>query len=363
MDVFDKYYHSYRTVLKIVGLWPYDNSIYVWIQRLLLLTLFLGNVIFQIVSLLRSEITLRNCILILSITCPLIIISLRYISFIIFFPMIKYLFHHMRMEENIVQDSIEIRIRKKCLNDSCHMIDIFLWMIYATIALCNILLLYPIILDFIMPLNESRTHIAHYITIFSNNRIIYVDTLCLNYMFLMIFVILSVTCTESILGLYSYHIGVLFKIISHRIQKIIIYLTVVNLSSKQMDSKLRELYRVIDIHNQAIQLLKNAIINTKDHLEILICLILFVKQLMIMLLCNHSGQILIDNSEELFDELYFSIWYFVPLKVQKILLLIMTRSSTACMFHILGVFTPCYAGFTTMLSTSFSYFTLMYSLQ
>ncbi|KAG9429165.1 hypothetical protein HZU67_09540 [Apis mellifera carnica] len=152
-------------------------------------------------------------------------------------------------------------------------------------------------------------------------------------------------------------------IFSYRIQKIITYLTIVNLSSKQIDSKLAELYHVVDIHNQAIQLLENAIIVTKDHLEILICLMLFVKQLMIMFLCNYNGQILIDNSEELFDELYFSIWYFVPLKVQKILLLIMTRSSTTCMFHILGVFVPCYTGFTTMLSTSFSYFTLMYSIQ
>ncbi|KAG6796916.1 hypothetical protein HZU73_07763 [Apis mellifera caucasica] len=277
--------------------------------------------------------------------------------------MIKYLFHHMRMEENIVQDSIETRIRTKCINDSCHMIDIFLWMIYAIFAFCIILLLCPIILDFIMPLNESRIYIAHYITIFSDKRIIYVDILCLNYMFLMIFVVLSIMSTESILGLYSYHTSMLFKIISYRIQKIITYLTIVNLSSKQIDSKLAELYHVVDIHNQAIQLLENAIIVTKDHLEILICLMLFVKQLMIMFLCNYNGQILIDNSEELFDELYFSIWYFVPLKVQKILLLIMTRSSTTCMFHILGVFVPCYTGFTTMLSTSFSYFTLMYSIQ
>lgn len=50
MDVFDKQYHSYRTVMKIVGLWPYNNSIYIWIQRSLLLTFFLGNVIFQVIK-------------------------------------------------------------------------------------------------------------------------------------------------------------------------------------------------------------------------------------------------------------------------------------------------------------------------
>ncbi|XP_043797750.1 uncharacterized protein LOC122717593 [Apis laboriosa] len=390
MDVFDKQYYIYRIVMKIVGLWPYNNSIYIWIQRLLLLTFFLGNVLFQIVSLLKSEITLRNCILILSTTCPFMIVSLRYICFIVLFPTIKLLFHHMRMEESIVQDSIEIRIRTKYINDSCHMIDIFFWVACTSIALSSISLLYFVTLNFIMPLNEFR--IIHHITLFSISRTIYFNILCLDFIFVVIFALLSVICTESIIGLYSYHTSVLFKIINHRIQKIIMYLTIVNLSPKEIETKFTELYRVVDIHNQAIELidvminnsgkqfmisalllvismainlhrLVNAIIIKKDQLEISISLIFFVNQLMIMFLCNHSGQILINNSEELFNELYISVWYFVPLKVQKILLLIMIRSSTRCMFHILGIFTPCYTGFSKMLSTSFSYFTLMYSMQ
>ncbi|XP_031773268.1 uncharacterized protein LOC100863577 [Apis florea] len=117
--------NTYRTVLKILGLWPYNNSIHVWIQRLWILALFLGNVIFQIVSLLTSEITLQNCILILSTTCPLVIVSLRYVSLILFFPTIKLLFRHMRMEEAMVQDSIEAQILGKYIDDCSCMIDIF----------------------------------------------------------------------------------------------------------------------------------------------------------------------------------------------------------------------------------------------
>ncbi|XP_031773267.1 uncharacterized protein LOC100863341 [Apis florea] len=375
MDVFDKHYHTYRIVLKIIGLWPYNNSIYVWIQRLWLLIFILGNIIFQIVSLLRSEITLQNCTLILFTTCPLTVVLLRYVGFVIFFPMIKLLFRHIRMEESMVQDSIETQIRTKYIDDSCHMIDIFFWIIYTTTAFCSISLLYPITLDFINPLNESRTRIIHYFTMFSHHRIIYIDILCLNYVFVAIISSLSVTCTESIFGLYSYHISVLFKIIGYRIQNIVTCLTIFNLSSKQIDSKLTELYRVVDIHNQAIELI-DAINNSgihmmpsflivismamnlhqlvstifrKDQLGILIFLISFIVQLIIIFICNYNSQILINNSEELFHELYISTWYFVPLKVQKILLLIMIRSSTTCMIHILGVFTPCHAGFSTVI--------------
>lgn len=45
---------------------------------------------------------------------------------------------------------------------------------------------------------------------------------------------------------------------------------------------------------------------------------------------------------------YISLWYSIPLKVQKILLLIMLRSSTAFAFNLFGLFTPCYTGFSTV---------------
>ncbi|XP_061940019.1 uncharacterized protein LOC107996978 isoform X2 [Apis cerana] len=344
------------------------------------------------VSLIRSEITLRNCILIFSTTCPLIIILLRYISFIVFFPMIKYLFRHICMEESIIQDSIEIQIRTKYIDDSCQRIDLYFRMTFLTVTLFCIFLLYFLIMHCIMPLNESYIRILHYVTLFSVNRIIYFYILCLDFLFVLTFGLLSVICTESIIGIYSYHTGMLFKIISHRIQKIITYLAIFNLSSKQIDSKLIEIYHVVDIHNRAIKLINvlinnsgqqfmmsallvvismaislhrvvNAITIKKDQLEILISLIIFANHLVIMFSCNYSSQILMNNSEEFFHELYIPAWYFIPLKVQKILLFIMIRSSKACVLHIFGVFVPCYVGFTAMLSTSFSYFTLIYSIQ
>ena len=50
MDVFDKQYRIYRIILKIVGLWPYDKSIYVWIQRICFSMYFLIGVIFQVIE-------------------------------------------------------------------------------------------------------------------------------------------------------------------------------------------------------------------------------------------------------------------------------------------------------------------------
>ncbi|XP_061929855.1 uncharacterized protein LOC107994636 isoform X2 [Apis cerana] len=376
MDVFDKQYATYRIVLKIVGLWPYDNSIYVWIQRLWLLSYFFANIIFQIVSLLRSEITLQNSILTLSITCPFVLFLLRYIGSIIFFPIIKIIFKHICTEENIVQDSIESQIRMKLIDDSLHMINIFFWMTYTFIVIYVTYVLYPIILDFMIPLNESRTHIIYYITTFSHDQIIYLDILDFNFMFIGIFGLLSIACSESITGLCSYYICMLLKIVSYRIQKIIMNLAMFKLSPKQIDSKLIELYRVVDIHNQTIELidfavstagihyimasllvvislainlhrLVNATLIKKNQLEMLFCFTLVAIHLLIIFLNNYNGQKLMNSSQKLFDELYNSMWYSMPLKAQKILLLIMLQSTTTHAFNILGLFTPCHTGFST----------------
>lgn len=87
----------------------------------------------------------------------------------------------------------------------------FLGMACTSIALSSISLLYFVTLNFIMPLNEFR--IIRHITLFSINRTIHFNILCLDFIFVVIFALLSVICTESIIGLYSYHTSVLFKII------------------------------------------------------------------------------------------------------------------------------------------------------
>ena len=64
-----------------------------------------------------------------------------------------------------------------------------------------------------MSLNESSISIFHYVTLFSVNRSIYFYILCLDFLFVVIFELLSLICTESIIGLCNYHISMLFKII------------------------------------------------------------------------------------------------------------------------------------------------------
>ncbi|XP_078051851.1 uncharacterized protein LOC144478000 [Augochlora pura] len=77
---------------------------------------------------------------------------------------------------------------------------------------------------------------------------------------------------------------------------------------------------------------------------------------------NYSGQLILNSSNKLFQETYNSLWYRIPARMQKLVLFSMLRSQSEVAFNFSGLFTPCYEGFTMMMSSSFSYFTLLCSV-
>ncbi|XP_043580626.1 uncharacterized protein LOC122566848 isoform X2 [Bombus pyrosoma] len=72
---------------------------------------------------------------------------------------------------------------------------------------------------------------------------------------------------------------------------------------------------------------------------------------------------MIDRSQDVFKESYNSTWYCMPIKAQKLLLFMMLRSSTESVINLFGFFVASHVGFSKLLSTSFSYFTVIYSSQ
>ncbi|XP_043788207.1 uncharacterized protein LOC122712548 [Apis laboriosa] len=389
MDVFDKQYYIYRTILKIVGLWPYDKSVYVWIQRTCLLLYFLIGIIFQIIVLLKSEITLHNYVVTLSATFPLLLFFLRYIYYITIFPYAKTLFDNISAEENLLQDSIEIQIRTKYLDISNHIVHIFCCVSFAFIAATIIFLVNPVILDLIMPLNESRTHFN--VSFLFGDQSAYIKIfLILNFMLILSFGLLSIMSTELSLNIFSYYICRRFNIVSYRIRKIIEDLSMPNLT--KIDLKLTDIHRVVDIHCHAIEYINsatnntaaqylmaiivcilsfsvnlyrlyNAIITMDNRIEVFGCILIVTYHLMIAFYNNHYGQLIIDSNLGIFNELFASTWYRIPLKAQKLLLFMILRSSMDCELCLSGLFTPSYAGFTSMMSSSFSYCAVIYSIQ
>ncbi|XP_031776127.1 mannosyl-oligosaccharide 1,2-alpha-mannosidase IB-like isoform X5 [Apis florea] len=99
--------------------------------------------------------------------------------------------------------------------------------------------------------------------------------------------------------------------------------------------------------NLDFDILYNAITTMDDRIEIFGSAFIVMYHLMIAFYNNHYGQLIIDSSLDIFNELYASTWYRIPLKAQKLLLFMILRSSMGCELGLSGLFTPSYAGFTS----------------
>ena len=81
-----------------------------------------------------------------------------------------------------------------------------------SIATFTTYLLGPIILDFIVPLNESRTRLIKYLTEFSHDKMVYLDIVALIFVFVITVGLLCIVCTEMWLAIFAHHLSGLFKI-------------------------------------------------------------------------------------------------------------------------------------------------------
>ncbi|XP_017759129.1 PREDICTED: uncharacterized protein LOC108550042 [Eufriesea mexicana] len=385
MDFFENHYRLYALMLRMLGLWPYSVSIYSTIKRMLLSTAFLNGVLIQIVLLIKTEITLENFTRTLSITLPILLFFCRYVSSVLNFEVTRYLIDQIDREYTILESSTEMQILTKYIDESSQIITIF--------AFPMMYLLMPTALDFAIPLNESRTRYISYVNLYFIDHSEYADVAVLYFSFIFLAGLCSVICTESLLNVCSHYISGLLKITSYRLRNAVTNLSICK--STYMSNLIEDysdFHRVVDIHNRAIEYINlaasthviqysiasiigvisfafslyrlfRAIHAMNDKLEICISIDIFVVHLLILFLNNYYGQLVINNSLDVFHESYNSTWHCIPLKAQKLLLFIMFRSSVECAFDLSGLYVPCYTGFSAMMSTSFSYFSLMYSIQ
>ncbi|XP_068972302.1 uncharacterized protein [Bombus flavifrons] len=407
MDVFYRQYNTYRILLSILGLWPYHKSIYSTIHRISISVIMLAYIVFQVLSLFKAGITFRGCIVTLSAICPVLAFLMRYVSSVVLFPVTKYLFDHLRTLETMLKDQFEVHILMKYVDYckttfvvavtrltsfvstktfGCKDIMVLLNHPLLILGLCCSWILFaasyvftPITLDLLLPLNESRRRYFFYLTMFSHDRIEYIDMVCVNILVVHAIGMLSLAGTELMLVLFAHYLCAMFEITSYRMRKAIADLSL----SRQIDSNFRDFRHVVDSHTDTLQLcmlrdtticrynstwycmpveaqklllfimlrsstdsvLSKAMTDVKDQKEIFICIFFLISHLAFLYICSYSGQIMIDRSLDVIKESYNSTWYCMPVEAQKLLLFIMLRSSTESVVNLFGFFVASHAGF------------------
>ncbi|XP_068973828.1 odorant receptor 22c-like isoform X2 [Bombus flavifrons] len=103
-------------------------------------------------------------------------------------------------------------------------------------------------------------------------------------------------------------------------------------------------------------------VQTNDEGRILmIILIILLSFISYATLAMYFGQRLIDHSLGVFYDAYNSHWYKIPVKAQKLYLMVLTRSIRGCSFSKGKFFVSSLQGLTAITNTTFSYVTLFYS--
>ncbi|XP_076378672.1 uncharacterized protein LOC143259578 isoform X2 [Megalopta genalis] len=381
MDEFRKNYALYSTLLGITALWPYDESLSAKIQRVSFPLLILSLIMIQISKLRSVEISLSNAVTMLSLSCPMFLFFLRYVGFVINLPITREVFDMIGNDWKATKNPIEIDIFMKHMAMARRVIVAFLGVSCVLMAYVTVVILVPTLLR-----SKRQLYYLHMFGFFFHEGGHIADCVCLQFIIVASLGLLSISSTESVLAVFSAYLCGLLEIASYRIETAIC--NVVHSAS----SEIIEVQSAVDMHKRALKTLSDMI--DKLMISYLIAIIgvilsfavnlyrllLAIKSaddfeniffsandvllhFIIMFLNNYIGQRLTNTSMKIFEKISNSLWYCISPRSQKVLLFILLRSVKEVRCNLAGLYDLCYEGFSMMMSSSFSYFTVLYSTQ
>ncbi|XP_025988045.2 uncharacterized protein LOC105197964 isoform X2 [Solenopsis invicta] len=394
----DVYYKLNRRLLLLVGLWPYEHSIYKYCQMIFCNIIVIFTSICQITKLIseikKSAIS-QNIEIMLKFLSPIVVFLIyliKYETFCIVAKKIKYLMDHVEEDWNMLKDKRELEIleRYTYIGSMCTMGLTIVG--FVAVLICILLPFLPNILDFIAPLNVSRPQQllfpGEYFV--DQQKFFYAISLQIN--ITMGLILLTLIGTETLYVTYVQHACGMFEVASYRMaQAFNAKLLQDYTCEKQAIIICKRIIEAIRIHKRALEFSEFLwstlaisysillIIGITSLIINLFCLfqaILFIKaidqiitlslftvgHIIYLFLGNYVGQILIDHSAGIFQNIYCTQWQGTPLQAQQLLRIIMQRSMKSCKMDVGGMFTPSLEGFAALMSTTLSYFTVLWSV-
>ncbi|XP_076382204.1 uncharacterized protein LOC117224175 isoform X3 [Megalopta genalis] len=391
MGAIEEEYKIYCFLLRLMSLWPFDNSLTAKAWRIFF-TISPLTCIYVQISLIPANFTFRNILFALTFGLPLLLFSCRYVGIVYTFPTIRFIFEHLQSDFSTLRNPTELEILSKHAHSSRRVVYGFLCIACGSFAYVHLIIAGPLILDVLVPMNEPRDNGLQSFGFFvsTDNKNIY-WVACIFLLSAMTGVI-TIICSESTLFVISQYCCGLFEIANYRFTNMI-YETVHKPDNPRQRYFMRASMReAVEIHTKAINFVR--IFGYDARLPYLIAIVVVVVSMSLNLyrsilamtekddmknMCNaliigiihvvavfmgnYIGQEVIDNSVAIFHDIYNSLWYYCPVKMQKMVLLIMQRSISGSMLDFSGLFCPSNKGFATMMSSSFSYFTTICSLK
>ncbi|XP_078038908.1 uncharacterized protein LOC144471075 isoform X2 [Augochlora pura] len=389
MEEFKETYSGLYNLLCATGLWPMDepgNTFQMMSKRIAIpLATFLCLVI-QYSTLFSIEFTLDQLVSTMAFSGPMVLFFVRYVSFLLANSTIRSLFSSMENDLEEWKDTIELMFFQQFIVKAKHLYYYY----FRLVTFSAVSMAIAMILE-----NLKTTCV------------------CLHIMFVYCVGIYCVLSTEISICACSHHVcGILrtagyifndiyefsfYGFICHstsrsRLQDCIYKITTsVNDLAKSTTAQTINIQPAMKLHLQAINMIETmaqdlglsymvtivaavvsfalnlcriflAIADAHNFDEAVVPFLIILTHVIMMFLTNHSGQVVSNTSLEIFDAAYNSLWYYAPLNARKLVLFVMLKSSRALDFRLLSLYTAGYEGCSMMLSTSFSYFTVLYSV-
>ncbi|KAL0126426.1 hypothetical protein PUN28_005057 [Cardiocondyla obscurior] len=211
MHAIERYYKINRIILKLVGLWPYHQSYFSQLLKVLFVSIL--------------------------------------VTFI--FAQLKRLLDQIQDDWNSLKDKFEIKIIKKyACNARLFSIVVMIYCYFGLLS-CGIVQFLPIILDVLLPLNDSRPHYLLVATEYFVSQEKYFHLMLLHEALAYIIGTTALCGTSAIIMTCILHACALFKIASCRIENAIKKSTLMIPSPKREYFIYRKVVHAVIMHQKA----------------------------------------------------------------------------------------------------------------
>ncbi|XP_019889419.2 uncharacterized protein LOC105286048 [Ooceraea biroi] len=386
----ERYYRFNKILLNCFGLWPSQT------RRVKILFVFFSAIFFSFIfvqfsALVTSKRDLDLVLKVLSHVLPVLIYTMNYNAYYFNAKKVKLMMTEVCNDWNALDDKREIEIIEKYT----YFMNIYTISIMVFLCICMVLFVFleiwPIMLDFVVPLNESRPRKMHVVAEYFIDREKYFPFMLLHEIVACLVGGVTLLSTGTICMIYASHVCGMLKIVSFRIEHAL-GKNVLQHSTSQVERIIcGRIVRAVELHRKILKFfdfmistfvvpfgilivigVTSATVNLyrllqpstmKNISEFTSSLMLLIMHFLYMFVANFIGQIITDHSTDIYNTTCNVLWYVAPLSSQKILLFLMHRTMKSVKPTIGNLFVASLEGFATLSTTSLSYFTMLYSLQ
>ncbi|EZA62175.1 hypothetical protein DMN91_010195 [Ooceraea biroi] len=387
----ERCYKIHRIMFMAMGLWPYQK-LFIWrIQTVIFFMIYSGCFLGQFMAFLTTTCDMDCFVKRFSYICINFIYIGSYYSFYFNSETIKQVLEHIQLDWKMFENSDAIKLFEEYLFGA-YILSLFTYLIVPSSLLLFAALEYrPVILDAIIPMNVSRprkTEVDFELLFFDKQE--YFFLFIMAELFAITIGFFSLLVPGTFFVTLGRHCCATYKIASCLIENT----AIVHMLQIPFGQKIQFMHQSIClslyIHRRTFKFAKdlilsfdlwyfplilicalslscflfrlyNSITRFNDFHEMFVSCVILFGYLLYMFLANLLAQSYTEHSVEILKSTYDTLWYLAPLSIQK-LFLIMQESIKAHSIAIGGLFALSMEGFSGLLTTAVSYFTVLHTI-